>query len=213
MPPLSPQVWTHLEEAASAACQNKGSGHDWLHVARVTKLAERLARAENADSDLLRAAAMLHELVNHPKNHPRSAQSGEDCAMAARQLLLSVGADPSWVEMVATCIEEHAWSAGKTPTLRESALLQDADRLDALGAVGIARCFATADRMNSLIHHPSDPAALGRELDDTRYALDHLPKKLLRLAERFHSQTAQQLAQPRIALVRQFYSAMISELE
>lgn len=212
MPAMDDFAWKKIKEAAEAACAGRGSGHDWLHVRRVTRLAENLARAEQADIDLLRAAALLHELVNHPKNHPRSAHSGEDCARAARLLLAQVGVDLAWAEKVATCIEEHAWSAGKSPTLRESALLQDADRLDALGAIGLARCFATADRMDSLIHHFEDPAAQSRELDDKRYALDHLPKKLLRLPDRFHSQTARRLAEPRVRLVRAFYEAMLAEL-
>ena len=132
--------------------------------------------------------------------------------MAARELLAQLGVDSAWAGKVAACIEEHAWSAGKSPTLRESALLQDADRLDALGAIGLARCFATADRMDSLIHHPEDPGAASRELDDKRYALDHLPKKLLQLPERLHSQTARRLAEPRVRMVRAFCEAMLAEL-
>lgn len=212
MSALRPEAWTELEKTAREACANRGSGHDWLHVARVTRLAEQLARAEGGDAELLRAAAMLHELVNHPKNHPRSSLSGTDCALAARELLSRLGAEPVWAEKVARCIEEHAWSAGKEPSLRESALLQDADRLDALGAVGLARCFATADRMDSLIHHPEDPGATARELDDRRYAMDHLTKKLLRLPERLHTATARKLAEPRVKMVREFYEAMLEEL-
>lgn len=213
MPHLTQEAWTKLEQTAREACANRGSGHDWLHVVRVTRLAVRLARAEGGDEELLRAAAMLHELVNHPKNHPRSSLSGADCAVAARELLLALGADPSWAEKVSACIDEHAWSAGKEPTLRESALLQDADRLDALGAVGLARCFATADRMDSLIHHPEDPSATARELDDRRYAMDHLTKKLLRLPEKLHTTTARKLAEPRVKIVREFYEAMLQELD
>ena len=212
MPVLDETTWKKMEDAAKAACQGRGSGHDWLHVRRVVRLAQQLAQGEQADGEILRAAALLHELVNHPKNHPRSAQSGEDCAMAARELLAWLGVDSAWAGKVAACIEEHAWSAGKSPTLRESALLQDADRLDALGAIGLARCFATADRMDSLIHHPEDPGAASRELDDKRYALDHLPKKLLQLPERLHSQTARRLAEPRVRMVRAFYEAMLAEL-
>ncbi len=212
MPALDESTWKTLEAAAQSACAGRGSGHDWLHVVRVTRLAEHLGRAEEADVELLRAAALLHELVNHPKNHPRSAQSGEDCARAAGALLAEAGVDSAWAGKVATCIEEHAWSAGKVPTLRESALLQDADRLDALGAIGLARCFATADRMESLIHHPDDPGAVSREWDDKRYALDHLPKKLLRVPERLHSAAAKHLAEPRVQLIRLFYEAMLTEL-
>jgi len=209
---LTADLWSHLKTTAQTACADQGCGHDWLHVYRVSGLADQLAVAEGADRDVLRAAALLHELVNHPKNHPRSAHSGEDCAQAARELLASVGADPIWAERVAECIGQHAWSAAKTPTTLESALLQDADRLDALGAVGLARCFATAERMKSLLYHPDDPAASHRDLDDKLYALDHLPKKLLRLPDRFFSITARKLAEPRLALVRAFYQAMVEEL-
>ena len=170
-PALTEDLWSHLKTTAQAACADQGCGHDWLHVHRVSGLADQLAVAEGADRDVLRAAALLHELVNHPKNHPRSAHSGEDCAQAARELLASVGADPIWAERVAECIGQHAWSAAKTPTTLESALLQDADRLDALGAVGLARCFATAERMKSLLYHPDDPAASHPRPADQRLGL------------------------------------------
>jgi uncharacterized protein len=114
---------------------------------------------------------------------------------------------------VASVIESHSYSAGITPTTLEAAILQDADRLDAIGFTGVARCFYTAGRMSSLLYDPSNPRGAGRALNDATFALDHFPAKLLNLAEGFKTPTGRSIATRRHAAVRSFYLGMLEELE
>lgn len=201
-----------LIHAARQACHGRNAGHDFGHVERVTRLASRLADNEPCNRTVLLASAVLHELVNHPKHHVRSPLSGHDCAIAASELLVSLGINEETVKGVAACISQHGWSAGEKPTSREAALLQDADRLDALGAIGLARCIATGVEMNAALFHPDDPFAASRPLDDRRYSLDHLARKLFRLPETFHTAAARRLAEPRIAFLRRYIEQIAAEL-
>lgn len=117
--------------------------HDYLHVCRVEALARRIAVAEGARVEVVVAAALLHELVNLPKSHPDSHCSGDLCA---EEVLRVLHGDPL-ADAVALCVRDHAFSKGCAPRTLEAAVLQDADRLDAIGAIGIARCFATTTEM------------------------------------------------------------------
>jgi uncharacterized protein len=113
---------------------------------------------------------------------------------------------------VASAIESHSFSAGLTPATLEGSILQDADRLDAIGFIGIARCFYTAGRMGSAIYEPSDPRGEQRALNDASFALDHFPAKLLHLAQGFKTATGRLLAAQRQETVASFYSGMLAEL-
>ncbi|MDE3195290.1 MAG: phosphohydrolase, partial [Acidobacteriota bacterium] len=103
-------------------------------------------------------------------------------------------------------------SAGIEPRSLEGRILQDADRLDAIGFTGIARCFYTAGRMNSQLYHPEDPRGSSRELNDSLFALDHFPKKLLLLAEGFRTKTGRRLARIRHEELLRFYGGMLAEI-
>ncbi len=208
----SESVTTALIHAARLACDGRNAGHDFGHVERVTRLASRLADSEPCNRTVLLASAALHELVNHPKHHERSPLSGHDCAIAASNLLISLDIDETTAKSVASCISQHGWSAGKVPTSLEAALLQDADRLDALGAIGLARCIATGVEMGAALFHPDDPFATDRLLDDRRYSLDHLARKLFRLPETFQSAAARRLAEPRVAFLRCYIEQIAHEL-
>jgi uncharacterized protein len=94
----------------------------------------------------------------------------------------------------------------------EAQILQDADRLDALGAIGIARTFYVAGRMGSSLFHPDDPLARNRPLDDRAFSLDHFETKLFRIAETMNTRTGQRIAEERAALTRRFVSDLIAEI-
>lgn len=102
---------------------------------------------------------------------------------------------------------------GVTPKTLEARILQDADRLDAMGVVGIARCFYTAGRMGSRLYEPKDPAGKDRDLDDSNWALDHFPKKLLGLSGGFQTHTGTRMAHQRHSRLQDFYETFIAELE
>ncbi len=192
--------------------QGREPSHDYLHVARVAAHGIRIAKEVHADVDVVRTAALLHELVTFKKNDPRSATAGDVCAEAALALLLERGADPTFARRVADAIRDHAFSKGQAPSTLESAILQDADRLDAIGAIGIARCFATSADMKSAFYEEQEPFAKTRPLDDKAYALDHFEKKLLLLESRMHTAPAKAEAHTRSTFLRTFLDQLRTEL-
>jgi uncharacterized protein len=208
------RLWTRLRAVAEARATSEPA-HDFLHVLRVTASARRLADEEGARLDVVIPAALLHELFNYPKGHPDSPRSGEVCAEHARAVLEEEGeACPrEVVEAVVMCIREHPFSRGIVPATIEGKVLLDADRLDAIGAIGIARCFHVGGRIGGALYHPDDPGAAARALNDQAYALDHFAAKLFTLTDGFLTAEGQRLAAARAALMRDFVAAFIHELD
>lgn len=202
-----------LEEVARARAAPADAAHDHLHVLRVTANARRIARGEGADEAICVAAALLHELFNYPKGHPDSARSGEVCAEHARAVLVDEGAAPAFVEAVTYAIRVHPFSLGVVPETLEARVLQDADRLDAIGAIGVARCFATCATMKGAFYDPADPFGLDRPLDDKRFAVDHFARKLFGLADAMHTATGRRLAEERNAFMRAYLDALGREID
>jgi uncharacterized protein len=170
--------------------------HDAQHLARVFAWALSLAGEAGADPDLAGAAALVHDLVFVPKDSAARSQGGELSAAAAPQVLAEAGYHPDEIVAIAEAVRTSSWSRGLAPTGPLGRVLQDADRLDALGAVGLMRNLACAQHMARAdrpagFYNPDDPfAERGRALDDRSWALDHLPAKLLKLATGMHTPTA-----------------------
>lgn len=210
---MSPKQLHRLEEIAQEAAQTAESAHDFGHVKRVAVSARAIAEAEGADLDVVLPAALLHELFSFPKNHPDSTRSGEVCAERAADVLLGEGYPGEYARAVAYCIRVHPFSLGVVPATLEAKVLQDADRLDALGAIGIARCFAVGAAMDRPFYDPDDPFSRRRELDDKRWTLDHFGRKLLRLPDTMHTQAARAMARERAAFLEAFLKQMEREIE
>lgn len=205
-------AWTpRLIAIATADSQDDGA-HDLNHLHRVWQVARTLlASHPEADALVVQAACYLHDIVNLPKNHPERAQASRMAAAQARQLLAQAGFPADKLGAVAHAIEAHSFSAGIAPTTIEAKIVQDADRLDALGAVGLARLFYTAGRMGSAFAHPADPLAQARPLDDRAYALDHIEVKLATLPAAMHTEAARGLAGSRLAWLRAFRDTFVQE--
>ena len=201
-----------LRPIARARSAGADAAHDWLHVERVAATARRIALAEGADVTVSVAAALLHELFNYPKGHPDSPRSGEVCAEHAADVLRGLAWAEERVAAVAYAIRVHPFSLGVTPTTLEARVLQDADRLDAIGAVGIARCFATCADLRRPFYDPDDPRAERRALDDKLWGVDHFPRKLLRLEAGMHTATGRALAAERTAAMRDFLERFYREV-
>ena len=187
--------------------------HDILHVRRVAALARTIAAAEGADPLVCVGAALLHELVNLPKDHPESWRSGDLCAEAAASVLREEGVDADRSAEICACIRDHAFSKGVTPASLPARIVQDADRLDAIGAVGVARLFATCQAMRTPFYSEHDPLCRERSPDDRRFGLDHFFRKLLRIPAGLHTDSARQLAGPRAVLMDDFLNRFARELE
>jgi uncharacterized protein len=187
--------------------------HDLSHLLRVWRNAAAIAATEPAaDTELLAAAVLLHDCVAVEKSSPLRAQASRLAADRARAIVADLGWTDVRIDALAHAIAAHSFSAGIAPRTLEACILQDADRLDAIGAIGIARCFYTGGRMASLLYDPDDPAAEHRPLDDRRYALDHFEAKLFRVADGFRTRAGQAMARGRAATMRGFVAAFHAEI-
>lgn len=186
--------------------------HDTSHLERVWSNAKTIQAAEGGDLEILAAAVLLHDCVQIPKDSPLRGSASRLAATEAQAILAALNWESSRILAVASAIESHSFSAGIAPTTLEARILQDADRLDAIGYIGIARCFYTAGRMSSSLYDPNDPRGDNRTLDDKRFALDHFPIKLLRLTEGFQTLKGLRLARDRELLLREFYDRFLEEV-
>jgi uncharacterized protein len=187
--------------------------HDRSHLLRVARNAIEIASAEpGCDRAVLTAAIILHDCVAVEKNSPERSQASRLAAARARAILAGVGWSPTRIEQATHAIEAHSFSAGIEPKTLEARIVQDADRLDAIGAIGVTRCFYVAGRMGSRLYDPSDPSAANRELDDGRFALDHFGAKLFRVAGNFQTKTGQALADARTRTMGDFVGALLNEI-
>ena len=189
--------------------------HDLAHVRRVVAQARRLAHAERADLAVVVPAAWLHDCVVVAKGSPDRARASRLAADAAGAWLRAEGFPADLVPAVEHAVEAHSWSAGVAPETAEAAVVQDADRLDALGAIGVARLYATAGALGSMLTHPDDPVPSeppGRALDDRRWATDHAFVKLLGLPATMRTAAGRTEAERRAAFVRRFLDQLRSEV-
>jgi uncharacterized protein len=192
---------------------DEDGAHDLAHIVRVWRNAKLIQRAEGGDLEVLAAAVLLHDCVQVAKDSPLRSKASLLAANEARVRLEALGWEPSRIDTVAYPVESHSFSAGVAPTSIEGCILQDADRLDAIGFSGIARCFYTAGRMGSRLYDLADPGAKARPLDDGRNALDHFSKKLLTLEGSFKTRKGQELAKERHRRLDEFYRAMLAEVQ
>ncbi len=201
----------HLSQTVRPLYNSQDPAHDWAHVQRVMANCRFLQAAEGGELEVLLAAALLHDIVNLPKNHPQRRQASAMSARAAREYLKP---DFSFEETERICaaIEEHSFSLGKAPSTLEAALLQDADRLDAVGAIGIMRTVATGSKMGSSFYLADAPFAKDRALEDGNM-VDHFYIKTLKLADGMNTETARRTAEKRVAYMRDFLDQLRAELD
>ncbi len=197
-----------FEALAEALLPKAGVGtdgaHDRAHLLRVWTNAFAILAIEGGEAELVAAGVLLHDCVAVEKNAPMRAQASRMAAERAGVILGELGWPAQRVEAVCHAIAAHSFSAGIPPKTIEARVLQDADRLDAIGMIGIARCFYTAGRMGSALYDPADPRALSRPLDDAAYAIDHFRAKLLKLKDGFQTLTGQEMAAERTRRIAEF---------
>jgi uncharacterized protein len=186
------------------------AGHDLTHALRVGKWTLRL------DPDLeprhALAAALLHDAVNLPKDHPERARASERSASLAREWLGELNFEIAEIDLIADAIEDHSYSRGATPRSALGRALQDADRLEALGAIGIIRTFVTGVRLGGRPFDSLDPFARSRELDDKAFSVDHFFVKLLGLVDTMQTNAGRDEARRRAAYMRGFLDQLGIEL-
>jgi O-acetyl-ADP-ribose deacetylase (regulator of RNase III)/HD superfamily phosphodiesterase len=183
--------------------------HDFSHTERVVEMCKRLCSGADADMDVLTIAALLHDVgfkdeLEHRKDHSISS------AEIAETILKEEGFDENFIERVCYAIKVHRYGKKALPETIEARVLQDADRLDALGAIGIAR--ALADRRSKRIYDPSESPGVYDPFAE-RSALTHMKEKLLHLKDSLHTEEAKRIAEERHRFTLLFVEELESELK
>ncbi|MHB0939310.1 MAG: HD domain-containing protein [Armatimonadota bacterium] len=196
---------TQLRDIAGDYLGGAGGSHQLDHTLRVVENALALAaHYPEVDRDALEAAAWLHDVGRGQGNH------AEASARIAAERLPALGFSPERTGLIVRAIADHRFSAGRIPASPEGKILQDADRLDALGAIGIAR--ALSFEVSRELYDPADPFAERRAPDDARYTVDHFYAKLLRLPETLHTPEARKMAQRRAGFMRIYLHELADEI-
>lgn len=185
--------------------------HDFDHVLRVLALAERLAPAEGADPEILRAAVLLHDVARGDGSEAEGVDHAQAGAERARHLL--AGHPPEQVEAVARAIAAHRFRAGPAPDTPEARVLHDADKLDAIGALGVARAFAYGGRAGQRLWAEVPPGY--QESKATRG--EHTPvheyhMKLARIQDRLLTESAREIARERHSFMVAFFERLEMEV-
>jgi uncharacterized protein len=187
------------------------AAHDIGHALRVATWAIRIGGSA-VDRRLAIVAALLHDVVNVPKNHPDRSRASERSADVAQTLMRQLGFDGADVALVADAIRDHSFTRGATPVSPLGKALQDADRLEALGVIGTFRCIATGATFGAELFDADDPWAEARPLDDKRYSVDHFFVKLFKLPETFQTEPGRCEAERRVEVMRGLLKQLATEI-
>jgi uncharacterized protein len=191
------------------------SVHDFSHVLRVLTLAEHLAEAERADWQIVHTAVLLHDISRGDDDEVRLAATAETdhallAARRARRLL--AGEDPAFVEAVAHCIEAHRYRNAIVPQTIEAMVLFDADKLDAIGAVGIARAFAYGGFLQQPLWGEVSPGYVPGQTDEAHTAHHEYHVKLQAIKDRLYTETGRRLAAARHDFMATFFDQIAAEV-
>ena len=186
--------------------------HDFDHIMRVYTNAKKIVKEEKADEKLVLSAALLHDIVSYPKSSKRSKFSSIDSAKKSKIILKKYGFSEKEITIVSDAIKDHSFSQNKVPETLEGKILQDADRLDALGAIGIARVFATSGSLNRPFYNIDDPFCKKRNVDDETWTLDHFFQKLLKLEFLMNTKSGKIEAKKRTRILKEYLKQLKNEI-
>jgi uncharacterized protein len=208
-PPWEARFLSFVHDSAQGA----DVAHDLEHIRRVVRNARVIAAAEGGMLEVVIPAAWLHDCVLLPKNSGERASASGLAAEAATVFLKETGYPAEYLPGIAHAIEAHSFSANIPPETLEARIVQDADRLDAIGAIGIARCLMLGGAMGKLLYDPVEPLPEQRPPDESRYVIDHFYQKLLRLAAQTQTAAGQQEAEWRTRFMRDFLGELEREID
>ena len=188
------------------------SAHDFQHVIRVYKNAKKICKKENANEKLVLSAALLHDIVSYPKSDKRSKLSSMESAIESKKILKKYNFSLEEIQIISDAIHDHSFSRNKIPTTIEGKILQDADRLDALGAIGIARVFAVGGFEKRSFYSVQDPFCKNRLPEDKIWTLDHFYRKLLKLESLMNTKSGRIEAKKRTKVLKDFLIQLKKEI-
>lgn len=201
-----------MKEYVRKRVSRNDPAHDFDHVMRVYDNAGKIARKEGANVRLVLAAALLHDVVSYPKSDPRARNSSVESSRVATRVLPRFGFSRKEVVEISDAIRDHSFSRGSSPQTRTGKILQDADRLDAIGSIGIARAFSVGGAEGRKFYSCQDPFCRARMPDDGTWTLDHFYKKLLLLESKMNTPSGRVEAKRRARIMRQFLAELKKEI-
>ncbi|NWJ28506.1 HD domain-containing protein [Marine Group I thaumarchaeote] len=188
------------------------SAHDFEHTMRVYKNAQKICKKEKANEKLVLSAALLHDIVSYLKSAKHSKMSSIESAKKSKKILEKFDFSKEEITIISDAISDHSFSQNKIPKTLEGQILQDADRLDALGAIGIARVFATGGSLKRPFYNIDDPFCKRRIPDDKIWTVDHFFQKLFKLESLMNTKSGKVEAKKRTRILRKFLTQLKQEL-
>ena len=186
--------------------------HDFQHILRVLNLAEKITKKEKADLDIVTPAALFHDIIVYPKNSKESNNAAGESAEFAEKVLRKVPEYPKEkTDKVKICIEQCSFSKGIIPDFLEAKILQDADSLEATGAISIMRTFSSGGQMNRPFYDPRDPFCKEGTVA-FRSGLDLFYRRLLLVGDKMYTSTAKRIAKRRSKFLHAFLEELKVEL-
>ena len=188
--------------------------HDLSHFQRVWRTAEKIIAGETREvnSLIVLAACYFHDIVTMPKNHPDRSKSSQMAAVKTEEILEELNFPEELISGVSHAVAAHSFSANIPTETPEAEIVQDADRMEAIGAIGLARCFYTGGKMGSKLFDAKDPWAEKRELNDREFSVDHFYCKLLTLGATMKTVPGRALAEENTAYLQGFLDKLRDEL-
>lgn len=186
--------------------------HDFAHIMRVYKNAEKICRNEKVNERLVLVSVLLHDIVKKSQSDKRIKSSADLSAGKSIIILKKLKFLDSDIRIIIESIRNHSFSKKKISKSIEGKILQDADRLDAIGAIGIARVFSVSGAKNRQFYEPNDPFLKNRKPDDGKWALDHFFKKLLLLEHMMNTKTGKIEAKKRTKVLKSYLTSLKKEI-
>ncbi|MCV0431310.1 HD domain-containing protein [Nitrosopumilus sp.] len=186
--------------------------HDFEHIMRVYKNAQKLCKQEKVNKKLVLCATLLHDVVSYPKSDNRSKNSSIESAKKSKTILKKYNFSKEEIIIISDAIRDHSFSQNKIPVTIEGKILQDADRLDALGAIGIARVFATGGSLKRPLYNIDDPFCKSRNVNDKVWTVDHFYQKLLKLESLMNTKSGKIEAKKRTKVLKEFLRQLRQEI-
>jgi len=187
--------------------------HDFDHIMRVFKNAQKICKKENAHEKLVLSAVLLHDIVSYPKSDKRSKLSSIKSAEKSKKILKKFNFTKEEIQTISDAIRDHSFSRNKIPATIEGKILQDADRLDAIGAIGIARVFAVSGSEKRPFYNVKDPFCKNRVPNDEIWALDHFYRKLFKLESLMNTKSGKIEAKKRTKVLKDFLNELKKEIQ
>ncbi len=212
--PVLLKEWEVRFDAFLRIRESDDASHDISHFRRVWKTAQQLI--ENGKLELNKlvvlTACYFHDIIVLPKNHPDRAKTSTMAAEETAVCLKQLEFPAELIEAVCHAVKTHSYSANITPETLEAEVVQDADRMEAIGAIGLARCFYTGGKLGQGLFDSEDPMGENRELNDRQFSLDHFELKLLRIKETMKTEPGRKMAKKHSQFLEAFRTQVCKEL-